>query len=364
MLQHPPVSQTTGHASEAERSGCVSPRLLCVASREPSWVGLTLQLDHHGCREPQLVWVSSAAEAAVLLRRQPFDCVLIEDETLTLDSPPPFPGVNARGAGLPDASAAGLPTIDAVALAEALASAGCETPLLVLAASLPDGRWCRLLACGCQVLVSRSRWDSPAIAPAMFRAVRHAAQGLENLELRRMQQQRLQRERDEADELLQQQQQIVGQLQQLLYSVDSPVASSGDSRTDSGEAVSVEQSPALPPTAGEAVPAGMIRYYHELLRTSVMMGSGCLSGEIRRLAEMMVAADLGPREAMQLHLAGVESLVGGLGRRSTRHVLSRASLAGMELVMLVGECWKQRTAAPQDSSAADDRSSVVHTAEV
>lgn len=52
-------------------------RLLCVGPREPSWVGLTLQLDAEGGIEPQFRWVSSATEALTLLRDDSFDAVLI-----------------------------------------------------------------------------------------------------------------------------------------------------------------------------------------------------------------------------------------------------------------------------------------------
>ena len=43
------------------------------------------------------------------------------------------------------------------------------------------------------------------------------------------------------------------------------------------------------------------------------MGSGNLSGELRRLAEMLVAAGLTARQTIQLHLQVLEELVHGLG---------------------------------------------------
>ena len=46
---------------------------------------------------------------------------------------------------------------------------------------------------------------------------------------------------------------------------------------------------------------------------------------------------MGPREALELHLDRVDSLVSGLGNRSTRHVLDRADLLALELVVHVGE---------------------------
>jgi DNA-binding NarL/FixJ family response regulator len=80
-------------------------RLLCIGSAEPSWVGLTLQLDARGCVEPSFNWVSTPNEALTLLRDESFDCLLIrvngpleasEDDPLSLAR-----GIRAGGCGDP-----------------------------------------------------------------------------------------------------------------------------------------------------------------------------------------------------------------------------------------------------------------------
>ena len=66
------------------------------------------------------------------------------------------------------------------------------------------------------------------------------------------------------------------------------------------------------------------------------MGSGNLSGELRRLAELLVVAGLTARQTLQLHLHVLEELVHGLGSRSTRHVMNRADLLALEVLLHVG----------------------------
>ena len=64
------------------------------------------------------------------------------------------------------------------------------------------------------------------------------------------------------------------------------------------------------------LPAELMAHYRELLRTYVIMGSGNLADELRRLAELLVAAGLTARQTLQLHLDVLEELVHGLGTRA------------------------------------------------
>ena len=89
------------------------------------------------------------------------------------------------------------------------------------------------------------------------------------------------------------------------------------------------------------VPPEIKSYYRELLRTYVIMGSGGLGSEIGQLAQILGEASLSPRDTLQLHLEQVENLVRGLGNRSTRHVMARADLLALELVIHLGEFYQQ-----------------------
>jgi hypothetical protein len=147
---------------------------------------------------------------------------------------------------------------------------------------------------------------------------------------------RLTRERDEADQLLKQQRQILSDLQTLA----GPMA---DSENPAAQPAASQGGDDRPGTSGSATAGSGSRRdvrdeYHELLRAYVMMGSGNLGTEIARVAEHLIDAGLNPREALELHLEQVELLARGLGSRSTRHVLARADLMALELMIHIAEC--------------------------
>jgi DNA-binding NarL/FixJ family response regulator len=140
----------------------------------------------------------------------------------------------------------------------------------------------------------------------------------ENKRLLQAEQTRLQREQDEATCLLQQQRQLL------------------DGAEPQGNADSAEILPI------DCLPAELLCHYRELLRTYVIMGSGNLTGELKRLAEMLVIAGLSARQTLQLHLHVLAELIHGLGSRSTRHVMNRADLLAIEVLLHVGDGYRRR----------------------
>ncbi len=278
-------------------------RLLCIGPREPSWVGLTLQLDAEGGIEPQFRWVSSATEALTLLRDDSFDAVLIAAQS--------------------DAFA------DAASLVKAIRASGCEDPLVLLAPRISDADWLDLSREECELLQSARLWDSPALASVLKRAIFRSERTRQSRRLEIAQSKRMARERVEAEHLLNQQRRIIDDL-------------------DATEATNVTRQAMLDcfgraTPSRTALPPEINGYYQELLRTYVIMGSGNLGGEIVKLADLLAVAGCGPREALSLHLERVESLVGGLGNRSTRHILARADLLALELMIHLSESYRRRT---------------------
>ena len=278
-------------------------RLLCIGPREPSWVGLTLQLDAEGGIEPQFRWVSSATEALTLLRDDSFDAVLIAAQS--------------------DAFA------DAASLVKAIRASGCEDPLVLLAPRIADADWLALSREECELLQSARLWDSPALASVLKRAIFRSERTRQSRRLEIAQSKRMARERVEAEHLLNQQRRIIDDL-------------------DATEATNVTRQAMLDcfgraTPSRTALPPEINGYYQELLRTYVIMGSGNLGGEIVKLADLLAVAGCGPREALSLHLERVESLVGGLGNRSTRHILARADLLALELMIHLSESYRRRT---------------------
>jgi len=256
-------------------------RLLWVASSEPSWVSLTLAFGHEGCQEPELCWVSSASQALTAMRDRHFDVVVVAH-------------------GKSDAGST-APRVDLAAV-EVLRTGGYNDPVMVVAPTLDDGYWTEACRLDCEIVIAAVPAESKALAPMIVRSIQRAEQLRENHRLAVADRRRLSRERDEAEHLLRQQRQMIHELRRETQ---------------------------LPPELNE--------YYHELLRTYVIMGSGSLGSDIAKLGEMVAQAGFSPREALDLHLERVEALVDGLGNRSARHVMARADLLALELMMALGE---------------------------
>ena len=297
-------------------------RLMCVGPIEPSWVGLTLQLDAEGCHEPSFHWVSTSNEALTQLRDESFDCVLISEETSDTEKSSGFDGLS---------------------LLQAIRASGCDDPLVLVSRNVADDRWAEVCHANCELLVTSSLWESLALVPMIKRAVSRVEVMRENHRLVVANHRRLVRERDEADHLFQQQRQIIEELEALAH----PESEHTVPRAPRNASAAQYRSQA--PRSRYELPSEINKYYHELLRTYVIMGSGNLGSEIAKLSELLSLAGLSPREALDLHLERVESLVQGLGNRSTRHIMARADLLVLELVLHLGECYKrQLTATPSN----------------
>lgn len=266
-----------------------------------------MQLDAEGGIAPQFRWASTAAEALALLRDDPFDAVLI--------------------------AAASDGFAEAAALVKAIRASGCEDPLVLLSPRISDADWLDLSSEECELLQSVRMWDSPALVSVLKRAIFRIERTRQSRRLEIAQTKRMARERDETEHLLNQQRRIIDDLD--ARDSTEPTNAAKQALFDCfGRATPCRAS--LPPEINS--------YYQELLRTYVIMGSGNLGGEIAKLADLLAVAGCGPREALSLHLERVELLVGGLGNRSTRHILARADLLALELMIHLGESYRRRVA--------------------
>jgi len=285
-------------------------RLLCVGEVEPSWIGLTLQLDAEGCVEPTFKWVSTAAETLALLHDESFDCIVL----------------GGRPAALPGSADGPLTLI------RAIRAGGCDDPVVLITTAMQDAGWNTAHANGVDLLITQNGWESRALVATIRRAMERVQLVRENHRFATADRRRLLRERDEADYLLDQQRQIVQELEQL-------------AQLDLTAFHNTDAVPTLVRSPLPEIPPELDNYYQELLRTYVIMGSGNLGPEIAKLAELLAVAGFTPRQALELHLQRVEQLVGGLGNRSTRHVMARADLLALELMIHLGECYQRRAVA-------------------
>lgn len=291
-------------------------RLLCIGEREPDWVGLTLQLDAVGCHDPRMKWAAEAADAMSLLRNETFDCLVIGTTSNSVEV-----------------------LWDTESLVRAIRASGCNDPLVLLMDEPNDDLTALVAQLNGELLVSHVTWNSRALVTVIQRAIRNVETARENHQLAVANHRRLVRERDEAGHLLRQQRDIISELEELANGRLGTVAAEANS-----DLACIDVAFGHVPSDGAersaiSVPDEIEQFYQELLRTYVIMGSGNLGGEIADLARILAEFRLSPRDTLSLHLERVEEVVRGLGNRSTRHVMARADLLALELIIHLGECY-------------------------
>jgi hypothetical protein len=150
----------------------------------------------------------------------------------------------------------------------------------------------------------------------------------ENRRLQQAQKHRLQLEHDEASRLLNQQRAMITSLQEQAgeSSAEGPIPD----RAESAARLVLE----LPPQ--------LIAHYHDLLRAHVIMGSGNLVEEMRLLSQMLASGRVTSSQVMLLHIHVLEEMVRGLGSRSARHVMSRADLLILEVMINLAQEYRER----------------------
>ncbi len=215
--------------------------------------------------------------------------------------------------------------LDALDLIEGYRTGGADEPIVVLGVQSEQEMAALCSEVGADGYVCIHSTTTRNLIWMVARAMQRHQLIRETQHLKHAEQTRLQREHDEATRLIQEQ---WGALEET-PSAAEPAAQAA------GPAAGVRQW-RIP------LPAELIAHYRELLRVYVIMGSGNLSYELRRLAEMLVVAGVTARQTMQLHLQVLEELIHGLGARSTRHVMTRADLLALELLMHLAEGYRRR----------------------
>jgi hypothetical protein len=90
------------------------------------------------------------------------------------------------------------------------------------------------------------------------------------------------------------------------------------------------------------LPADLLTHYRELLRAHAMMGSGVLRNQLHDLAEMLCGARFSSQQALALHLEALTDVVRSLGNRSARHVINRANVMALDLLVQLAEAYRRR----------------------
>ncbi|MEX0977899.1 MAG: hypothetical protein WDZ48_03555 [Pirellulales bacterium] len=309
--------------------GLLPPRMrvlyVTTPKRGGAWLAESFALDS-AC---QVVLDEALGAAAGLeqLREQVFDAVLISHE----------PG-----------------QLDALELLDALRGGGGEEPLVVLGDASPQEMDAVCLEAGADAYVCVNTATTRTLLWIVARATERHALVRENRRLAQAERHRLEHEHREAETMLSQQRDLIRDAQ----------AAHGDERdgdptADADEFGAHERDMAAisrrAAAAGDAPPPAesLKDHYRELLRAHVIMGSGNLSSEMSTLAELLASNNVTAPQTMQLHVQALEELVRGLGARSARHVMTRADLLVLEVLVHLAERYRMRCG---QSEAADTRS--------
>ena len=217
--------------------------------------------------------------------------------------------------------------LDATELLEALrAGNGDEQPTVVLGEQSEQEMNALCYEVGADVYVCVNTTTTRALIWHVARSMERHRLIAENRRLLYEQRHRLQLEHEEATRLLEQQRGLIDDLQKMCH------------RDELDENGSTPGAAPIDP----ALPEQLVMHYRELLRAYVIMGSGNLSEEMVRLAELLTSAGVTPQQAMHMHLHVLEQVIQGLGSRSARHVMNRADLLILEVMINLCGGYRQR----------------------
>lgn len=237
--------------------------------------------------------------------------------------------------------------LDALDFVEGLRTGGSDDPAIVLGNETEPEMSVLSFEVGADGYCSVETTTTRSLIWTIARAIHYQQVLRENRQLVQAQQQRLAQEHQEAERLLTQQRALIQELERLRRTESRPRLA--ESMRASRESARISM--------GGALPNDVTDRYREMLRAYVIMGSGNMTHEMNRLAELLVQQGVKPQQAMQLHVEVLEELIAGLGNRSARHVMNRADLLALEVMMHLGEAYRQRQT-EQSLDRPHDRSPV------
>lgn len=307
---------TTGTiAPEIPRTpwGLLPPRMrvlyVCTRGRTGGWLADALAADT--ASDVVLDEVNRISTGLERLRDEPFDAVLMGHE----------PG-----------------ELDALRMAGGVRAANPDLPIVVLGAQSEQELAAQCYEVGADAYVCVNTATTRALLWSMSRAIEYHRLTAENRRLSQLQKQRLTQEQDEVQQLLSQQRALTFGLQAIRARSD-PLPSA------SGRGAGGDSDPPADECTGRApirLPERLVDHYRDLLRAHVIMGSGNLSDEMNKLADLLATAGVTAQQTMELHLRALDELVRGLGTRSARHVMNRADLLVLDVMIHLIEEYRRR----------------------
>ena len=206
------------------------------------------------------------------------------------------------------------PDLDALELLDAIrGGGGDDQPVIVLGSQTEQEMAALCFEAGADAYACVDTSTTRALIWMVARAIERRRLLVENRRLSQAEEHRRDLEQDESHRLLEQQRAIAV--------------------TTSASGKNLDLDP---------LPDQLVAHYRELLRTYVIMGSGNLADEMHLLADLLVAARVTGRRAMQLHVQVLEEMIQGLGSRSARHVMNRADMLVLEMMLDLSEGYRRQ----------------------
>lgn len=280
-------------------------KLLCVTTLHCSGGWIAQALAAEGAHQAKLDEVVGGACALARMREEVFDAVLVLHE----------PGV-----------------LDAPELVEAIRTGGHEEPVIVLGQPTAAAAAAACRESGADAYCCIGHTTPQLLLWELSTAMRRCERERENRTLLQAERQRLSIEHKEAERLLAEQRGLLMELDSLR----------SDEPTDQGGLDSLSTPAVCRERRTCDLPEALVANYRGVLRAYVIMGAGNLTVEMSKLAELLAASGVSAQRAMQLHLDVLEQLVHGLGARSARHVMNRADLLILELMIHLADGYRRR----------------------
>ena len=221
--------------------------------------------------------------------------------------------------------------IDALELVEGFRAGGSAEPMLVLGVPSEQEMAAMAYEAGADAYVCIGTTTTRTLLWLAARAIERHELIRENRRLHQLERQRLEHEHQEASRLLSQQRSLIRQLESI-------PTDGLDLQADSS--VTSQTTPSLSSSQFLSLPAQLLSHYREMLRGYVIMGAGNMSEEMTALSQMLVSAGVSAQQVMLLHVQALEELVRSLGNRSARHVLSRADLLILDVIIQLSDGYR------------------------
>ena len=293
--------------------GLLPPRMrvlyVCTRGRTGGWLADALAAD--SASDVVLDEVNSVSTGLERLRDELFDAVLLGHE----------PG-----------------ELDALRMAEGVRAANPDLPIVILGAQSEQELAAQCYEIGVDAYVCVNTATTRALLWSANRAIEYHRLRAENRRFSQVQKQRLTQEQDEVQQLLSQQRALTFGLEAMRTRSEALPADA-----DQDPSVVSEESPeGNAVQAPQTLPGRLVDHYSNLLRAHVIMGSGNLTDEMNKLANLLASAGVTAQQTMLLHLQALDELVRGLGTRSARHVMNRADLLVLDVMIHLVEEYRRR----------------------